>query len=301
MTAPTSDLPAARAGPGRRLLAAIGRRPRLQLGLLLAPPAGWFAFIYLGSLAILLVSAFWFLDPRTAQVVHSFSLKNFQILLTDPVYRDITVRTFVTAALVTVTDALLAFPLAYYMARVASARVRGVLFMLVLLPLWSSYLVRVFAWRLILQPHGPLESAFDLVGLKVALGFSDVSMWLVFSYIWLPFMVLPIYAGLERIPRSLLDASSDLGARSRQTFRRITLPLVMPALAAGSIFTFCLTLGDYITPSLVSNTQFIGNVVYTNQGVAGNVPFAAAFAVVPIIIAGLYLLFARRLGAFEAL
>ena len=286
----------------RRLLGAMYRRPRLQLGLLLAAPTGWFAVLYLGSLAVLLVTAFWSLDPATSSIVRSFTLQNFVTLVTEPVYRVIALRTVLIATFVTLADALIAFPIAFYMARVAGPRVRSILFMLVLLPLWSSYLVRVYAWRVILSPGGLLDWLFAQIGLpNLSPGFSDPAMWLVFSYLWLPYMILPIYAGLERIPSSYFEASADLGARGLTTFRRIVLPLAMPALAAGSIFTFSLTLGDYITPKLVSNSQFIGNVIYDSQGVSNNVPFAAAFAVVPIAIMGIYLLLARRLGAFEAL
>ncbi|HXI45437.1 MAG TPA: ABC transporter permease [Candidatus Acidoferrales bacterium] len=296
---PRNDVPPT---PGRRLVAALYRRPRIQLGLLLAAPTGWFAILYLGSLAVLLVSAFWYLDPATSSIVRSFTLQNFVSLLTDPVYRTITIRTLTIAILVTLTDAVIAFPIAFYMARIAGSRARSILFMLVLLPLWSSYLVRVYAWRVILAPGGLLDWAFTSIGLPgLSPGYSDASMWLVFSYLWLPYMILPIYAGLERIPQSYLEASADLGGRGLMTFRRIVLPLVVPALAAGSIFTFSLTLGDYITPQLVGNSQFLGNVIYASQGVSNNVPFAAAFAVVPIAIMGIYLLLARRLGAFDAL
>jgi putative spermidine/putrescine transport system permease protein len=206
------------------------------------------------------------------------------------------------AALVTVIDVLLAFPVAYYMARYAGARTRAVMFILVMLPLWSSYLVRVYAWRVILSPGGPLEWTLAQVGIPgVVLYPSDIAIPIVFSYIWLPYMILPIYAGLERLPSSLLEASGDLGARPLMTFRRIVLPLVFPAVVAGSIFTFSLTLGDYITPGLVSNSQFIGNVVYNLQGVAGNLPLAAAFATVPVAVMAVYLIVARRLGAFDSL
>ncbi len=296
----TSALPPA--SWGRRVLGRLYRRGRVQLALLLAAPTGWFVFLYLGSLAFLLVSAFWFLDPTTSSIVKTFSLENFVKLATEPIYRTIALRTVSVAALVTVVDMAIAFPIAWYMARVAAPRPRSILFMLVLLPLWSSYLVRVYAWRVILSPGGPLEWAFTAIGLPgLSPGFSDVSMVIVFSYLWLPYMILPIYAGLERIPRSYFEASADLGGRGWPTFRRIVLPLVLPALAAGSIFTFSLTLGDYITPQLVSNSQFIGNVIYASQGVANNVPFAAAFAVVPVLIMAVYLLAARRLGAFDAL
>ena len=286
----------------RRLYGFIYRHRSLQVLLLLTPPMGWFGIVYLGSLVVLFVSAFWYLDPLTSAVTHEFTLKNFQQLLTDPVYRTITFRTIGMAALVTVIDAILAFPIAYYMARSAGPRTRAVLFMLVLLPLWSSYLVRVYAWRVILARGGPLEWAFAQIGIPgVVLYPSDIAIPIVFSYIWLPFMILPIYAGLERIPSSFLEASGDLGARPTTTFRRVVLPLAFPAVVAGSIFTFSLTLGDYITPQLVSNSQFIGNVIYESQGVAGNIPFAAAYATIPVLVMALYLLVARRFGAFDAL
>jgi putative spermidine/putrescine transport system permease protein len=286
----------------RRLYGFIYRHRSLQVLLLLTPPMGWFGLVYLGSLVVLFVSAFWYLDPLTSAVTHEFTLKNFQQLLTDPVYRTITFRTIGMAALVTVIDAILAFPIAYYMARTAGPRTRAIMFMLVLLPLWSSYLVRVYAWRVILARGGPLEWAFEQIGIPgVVLYPSDIAIPIVFSYIWLPFMILPIYAGLERIPSSFLEASGDLGARPGTTFRRVVLPLAFPAVVAGSIFTFSLTLGDYITPGLVSNSQFIGNVIYESQGVAGNIPFAAAYATIPVLVMALYLLVARRFGAFDAL
>ncbi len=291
-----------RGGIRRRALDWFYRTPRAALSAVLAPPVGWMGVVYFGSLAVLLVSAFWYLDPTTSAIVKSFSLVNFQTLLSEPVYRDITLRTVGMAAAVTLTAAVLALPTAFYMARMASPRTRRILVVVVLLPLWSSYLVRVYAWRVILQPNGPLEWAAHQVGLGgVRFGFSDVSGWIVFTYLWLPYMILPIYAGLERIPNSLLEASADLGGRSWVTFRRVILPLAFPAIVAGSIFTFSLTLGDYITPPLVMNSVFIGNVIYENQGVAGNIPLAAAYSIVPIIIMGIYLLLARRAGAFESL
>jgi putative spermidine/putrescine transport system permease protein len=197
---------------------------------------------------------------------------------------------------------VIAFPIAFFMAQVASPRSRAVHFMLCLLPLWASYLVRVYAWRVILSPNGQLDWANQRLGLGPAgLYPSELGAGIVFAYLWLPYMILPLYAGLERVPRSLLEASADLGARTVGTFRRVVLPLVLPALAAGSIFTFSLTLGDYITPGLVSNNQFIGNVVFEQQGVSGNLPLAAAFALVPVGIMAIYLFVARRFGAFEAL
>ena len=292
------------APPGlrRRVQSFLYRHRSLQLLLLLSPPLGWFGVVYLGSLAVLFAAAFWYLDPLTSAIKHDLTLRNFQQLLADPVYRTVALRTVVVAVLVTITDAVLAFPIAYFMARRAGPNLRRLLLVLVLLPLWSSYLVRVYAWRVILSPGGPFEWLLAQAGITgVRLYLTDTAMWIVFSYIWLPYMILPLYAGLERIPDSLLEASSDLGARARTTFRRVVLPLALPAVVAGSIFTFSLTLGDYITPSLVSNSQFIGNVVYQEQGVSGNVPFAAAFATVPVIVMAIYLLAARRLGAFEAL
>jgi putative spermidine/putrescine transport system permease protein len=302
MTATTA--PATPRGPSapRRLASWLHRRPRLQLGLLLSAPVGWLVIAYLGSLAILFVNSFWRLDPFTTSIVYEPTLINFERLLTTEVFRTVTLRTLGIAAAVTITDAIIAFPIAYYMARVASPRVRGWLVVAVLIPLWSSYLVKVFAWRIILQDNGPLNAVLRPLGLEGP-GFTagEVRLWLCFSYLWLPYMILPIFAGLERIPNSLLEASGDLGARSFQTFRRIVLPLVFPAMVAGSIFTFSLTMGDYIAPNQLSSVQFIGNVVQSNVGVAGNLPFAAAFATIPVMVMIVYLLVARRLGAFESL
>jgi putative spermidine/putrescine transport system permease protein len=275
-------------------------RPRLQLGLLLSGPLGWLGLAYLGSLAVLFVAAFWHLDEFSGEVVKGFSFQNFQTLWESDVYRKIAGRTIAIAAAVTVTDIVIAFPIAFYMAKVASPRTRNLLVVAVLMPLWSSYLVKVYAWRTILAEDGILNWALDPLGLHGP-GFGNVATWLVFSYLWLPYMIIPLYAGLERIPDSLLDASGDLGGRPGTTARRVILPLALPAIVAGSIFTFSLTLGDYITPNLVSSTQFIGNVVYSNVGVANNLPLASAFAIVPIVVMVLYLLAARRLGAFESL
>jgi len=291
-------------GPGvdgnQGLAASLWRRPRLQLSLLLAGPIGWLVIAYLGSLAVLFLAAFWQLDTFSGKVVHSYGLQNFETLIREDVYRSIVLRTVLIAAAVTVTDALLAFPIAFYMAKVARRRARALLVILIVMPLWSSYLVKVYSWRIILAEDGILNWALAPFGLHGP-GFGNVATWLVFSYLWLPYMILPIYAGLERIPNSLLDASGDLGGGAGMTFRRVVFPLALPAVVAGSIFTFSLTLGDYITPQIVSSTQFIGNVVYTNVGVANNLPLAAAFATVPVIIMILYLLGARRLGAFESL
>jgi putative spermidine/putrescine transport system permease protein len=278
----------------------LWRRPRLQLSLLLAGPVGWLVVAYLGSLAVLFIASLWQLDDFSGKIVQDPGLQNFKELAETPVYRSIVGRTVLIAALVTITDAILAFPIAFYMAKVASPRMRALLVVAVLMPLWSSYLVKVYTWRIMLSNGGLLNWLLDPIGLQGP-GFGNVATWLVFSYLWLPFMILPIYAGLERIPNSLIDASGDLGAPSWLTFRRVILPLALPALVAGSIFTFSLTLGDYITPTLVSSTQFIGNVVYANVGIANNLPLAAAFATVPVAIMLVYLLIARRLGAFESL
>ena len=282
----------------RRLAASLYRHPRAQLSGLLAAPLGWLVVAYLGSLALMLVSAFWRLDSFSGNTITEPGLQNFVTLTESDVYRNVAIRTVVMAALVTVTDIILAFPIAYFMARVASPRMRGLLVVSILLPLWSGYLVKVYAWRLILNESGVLNWALGPLGLHGP-GYGDPAVWLVMSYLWLPYMILPIYAGLERIPSSLLEASGDLGARSGTTFRKVVLPLALPAVAAGSIFTFSLTLGDYITPTLVSGTQFIGNVVYSNISV--NRPLAAAYALVPIVIMIAYLLVARRLGAFKEL
>ncbi len=296
---PSADLPPP-VGRLRGLAIALYRRPRAQLGLLLAAPLGWLVIAYLGSLALFLITSFWSVDSITGNLVTTPTVENYVAIFTKDVYRTIAIRTLVMAVLVTLTCVVVAFPIAFYIARVASARRRGILIVSILLPLWSGYLVKVYAWRLILAQNGVLNSALGPVGLHGP-GYSDAAVWLVESYLWLPYMIIPIVAGLERIPSSLLEASSDLGGRAGMTFRRVVLPLAFPAVVAGSIFTFSLPLGDYITPTLVSNTRFIGNVVYDFVGVAGNQPLAAAFAMVPVTIMLVYLVVARRLGAFEAL
>ena len=292
-----------RATARRRLSAALWRRPRLRAAALLLPPLGWMVVLYLASLALLFVYAFWSLDSFTGKVVHHWTLANFREIVNNATYRTIAFRTIGIAALVTLTDALIAFPFAYYMARLASSRTRTLLFVLVLLPLWSSYLARIYAWRLILAHDGALNWSLSNLGLPTTgVAYTNTAMWIVFSYVWLPFMILPVYAALERIPDSYVEASRDLGAKGWTTFRRIVLPLALPGVVAGSIFTFSLTLGDYITPTLVGNTQFIGNVVYRNVlGLSHDLPFAAAYATIPLLVMGLYLTLAKRAGAFEAL
>lgn len=299
---PMSDpAPSAPASLGRRFAAWLYPRRKLQVGLLLAGPLGWLTIAYFGALFILLLSAFWEKDGFTGNVEpFTWSLAAFEQLFSTEVYRTIAIRTIGMAILVTITDILLAFPIAYYMARVASPRVRGMLVVGVLLPLWAAYLVKVYAWRIFLQGNGPLDWFLAPFGLEAPGTDELANAWLVLSYLWLPYMILPIYAGLERIPASLLEASGDLGARPATTFRRVVLPLVFPALVAGSIFTFSLTLGDYITPDLVADAKFIGNVIYDNSSL-GNLPLAAAYSLLPIVIMTVYLLIARRLGAFDSL
>jgi putative spermidine/putrescine transport system permease protein len=279
---------------GRRLADLFHGRPRLQAGTLLAGPVGWLVIGYLGSLAVLLITAFWSLGELSGEIERSLTFDNFKQIVEEPVYRSIAGRTILIAALVTLTDVLLAFPIAFYMAKVATQRVKALLVVAVLLPLWSGYLVKVYTWRTIMSEGGVLSWS----GLG-APGDDMLRVWLVMSYLWLPYMIIPVYAGLERLSDSLLSASEDLGAGPRYTFRRIVMPIVFPAVVAGSIFTFSLTLGDFITPLLVSNTQFIGNVVYSSF--SNDLPLAAAFATVPIIVMIIYLLVARRLGAFEHL
>ena len=284
---------------GRRLADLFHGRPRLQAGALLAGPVGWLVVGYLGSLAVLLVTSFWTLGELSGELEQTFTLDNFRDVVENDVYRSVTGRTVLIAGLVTVTDALLAFPLAFYMAKIAGPRTRGLLLVAVLMPLWSAYLVKIFAWRGILSQEGVLNWALEPLGIEGP-GYGLVAVWLVMSYIWLPYMVIPIYAGLERIPNTLLSASEDMGAKPTYTFRRVILPLALPAVIAGSIFTFSLTLGDFIAPTLVgSGEQFIGTVVRDNFTV--DLPFAAAFATVPIVIMIVYLLVARRMGAFEHL
>jgi putative spermidine/putrescine transport system permease protein len=280
------------------------RRPWLRSSLLLLPPLGWFVLIYLASLALLLVTAFWRINDFTTQIERVWNLDNFHTILVDPTYRLIIGRTLGLAVAVTVTDAIIAFPFAYYMARVASRRTQTLLFAAVLLPLWASYLARVYSWILILNHTGLLNWSLESIGLPPAnIGYTNLAMWIVFSYIWLPFMIIPTYAAMERVPESLMEAAADLGARRWRAVRDVVLPLALPGVVAGSIFTFSLTLGDYVTPILVggAGSTFIGNVVYSNVGIANNIPFAAALATVPVAIMAIYLIVAKRLGAFEAL
>ena len=297
--------------PGRPLRAARLRltgffwsHPWTKALLLLGPPLLAFGLVYLASLVALFVSSFWTVNPFTTEIEHAWNLGNFRTIFESPAYRTIAFRTIGIAAAVTITDAILAFPLGYFMARVARPRTRAMLFVAVLLPLWSSYLIRVYIWRLILDQDGILNWTLGKLGLgSVGLAYSNWAVWIIFSYVWLPFMILPVFGALERIPESLLEASRDLGAGGFQTLRRVVLPLALPGVVAGSIFTFSLTLGDYVTPLLAggASSQFIGNVVYQSVGISNNVPFAAAFATIPLAVMAVYLLIARKLGAFEAM
>jgi putative spermidine/putrescine transport system permease protein len=302
-------------GVARRLSDLLYTRRGLLLLALLAPPLLWFGVIYLGSLFALLANAFFGLDDFSGRVVREFTLKNF-VELMEPANLDVVRRSVTMAITVTLASIVLAFPLAYYMARYATGAQKAALYIAVMLPLWSSYLVRLYAWKLLLAKEGAISWAAHTLGLHgvldalltlpavggPSLSFSTLGTFIVFVYMWLPFMVLPIMAAVERIPSSTIEASSDLGASPAQTLRRVILPLAMPGIAAGSIFTFSLTLGDYIIPQVIGDsTLYIGQVVYRQQGVAGNIPFAAAFSLVPIVVIGVYLWIAKRLGAFDAL
>jgi putative spermidine/putrescine transport system permease protein len=287
-----------------RLSTALWRRPWARATLLLTPPLAWFLLVYIASLVILLVTAFWSVNPFTTNIDKTWTLSNFHQIFTTPAYLSDIGQTVGMAAAVTVTDAVIAFPFAYFMARVAAPRTRTALFVAILLPLWASYLAKVYSWLLIFTNHGFLDWVVGGLGLgHPQLIYTNWAVYAVFCYLWLPFMIIPVYGALERVPSSLIEASQDLGGRTWRTTRSVLLPLVLPGIVAGSIFTFSLTLGDYITPLLVGGTSanFIGNVIYTNIGIANNVPFAAAMALVPIVIMGIYLSGARALGAFEAL
>jgi putative spermidine/putrescine transport system permease protein len=298
-----------------RLSAVLVTRRGVLLALLLGPPLAWFGIVYLGSLLSLLAHGFFRLDDFSGQIVYELGLSNFREIFA-PANLDVALRTITMAVAVTLASAAIAFPIAFYMARHARGRTKALMYVAVMLPLWSSYLVRLYAWKLLLAKEGAISwaaQALHLQGLLdlllavpvlggPSLSFSPLGTFVVFVYMWLPFMILPIQAAIERIPPSLLEASGDLGASPRQTFCQVVLPLAMPGVAAGSIFTFSLTLGDYIIPQVIGNsTLYIGQVVYRQQGVAGNLPFAAAFSLVPILVIVAYLWFAKRRGAFDAL
>ncbi|HDG1675947.1 TPA: ABC transporter permease [Kluyvera ascorbata] len=298
-----------------RLLSLFWRRPTLGLFLLLLGPLMWFGIVYFGSLLTLLWQGFYTFDDFTMSVTPTLTLANLYSLF-NPANYDIIVRTLVMALSVTVASALLAFPMAWYMARYTHGKKKAFFYVAVMLPMWASYIVKAYAWTLLLAKDGVAQWFLNHLGLEAllaavltipgvggnTLSTSGLGRFLVFVYIWLPFMILPVQAALERIPGSLLQASADLGARPRQTFRHVVLPMAIPGIAAGSIFTFSLTLGDFIVPQLVGPPgYFIGNMVYSQQGAIGNMPMAAAFTLVPIVLIALYLAFVKRLGAFDAL
>jgi putative spermidine/putrescine transport system permease protein len=301
---PASAAAASGGGGWPGLSAALWRRPWARATLLLTPALAWFVLIYLAALVVLLITAFWRINAFTTNIERVWNLGNFTLIFENPAYRGIVLRTVGMAAAVTIADAIIAFPFAYYMARLASRRMQTFLYVAILLPLWASYLAKVYAWLLIFTHDGLLNWSLGKAGVgPVNLIYTNWAVFIVFCYIWLPFMIIPVYAALERIPPSQIEASQDLGARTWRTLRLVILPLVLPGLVAGSIFTFSLTLGDFITPILIGGTgsSFMGNVIEQSVGIANNVPFAAAMALIPVVIMAVYLLGARALGAFRAL
>jgi putative spermidine/putrescine transport system permease protein len=285
---------------GRRVSSALARSPRARLAGLLTLPAAWLAVVYLAALLALLATAFLSVDEFTNAVTRTLTLANVRDVVTDPAYLRATLRTVGVAAAVTLLCAVIAMPMAFFMAKVAPARARGVLVALVVTPLWASYLVKVYAWQALVQPgSGVLDWALGPVGGRGP-GYGLGAVVLTLTYLWLPYMVLPVYAGLERLPDSLVDASADLGAGPGRTFRSVVLPLVYPSVVAGSVFTFSLSLGDYITVQIVGGkAQLLGNIVFQNY--AANLPFAAAIAIIPVVVTVLYLALVRRTGALDRL
>jgi putative spermidine/putrescine transport system permease protein len=314
LTGAVLDLPLPREGLSRRFSDLLFLRRGMVLTLLLVPPLLWLGIVYVGSLIALLLQSFFSIDEFSGTIVREFTLKTYAELL-QPANLDVILRTVAMAAAVTLASALLAFPIAYYAARYARGRMKAAFYLAIMMPLWSSYLVKVYAWKLLLAREGAVAWTAErlgatpamegLLGMPViggpSLSVSYFGQFLVFIYLWLPFMILPIQAALERVPGSLMEASSDLGATPGQTFRTVILPLALPGVVAGSIFTFSLTLGDYILPQIIGpSTLLLGQAVYMLQGTAGNIPLAAAFAVVPILVMAAYLVAAKRLGAFDA-
>ncbi len=313
-TVSVGPIRAGRGGLFGRLSDVLWRNPRLTLFLMLTPPLLWLGIIYLGSLFALLLQSFFSIDHYSGLINREFTLATYRELLT-PANLDIIARTLAMSASVTIGAAIVAFPIAYYAARYARGRWKAVFYLGIMLPLWSSYLVKVYAWKLILAREGILNWVFAKLHLTWlldawlaipiiggnSLSVSHTGTFLVFLYVWLPYMILPVQAALERVPGNLVEASADLGASPRQTFTKVLLPLALPGVIAGSIFTFSLTMGDYIIPQIVGTSRrFIGQAVYAHQGTAGNIPLAAAFTVVPIVVMGFYLWFAKRRGAFDA-
>lgn len=285
----------------RRVSGLLHRAPLLRLAGLLTAPAGWLVLVYIAALAALLVTAFWTVDTFTGKVSTEWTARMFSAVATDPVYQTITLRTLWIAVAVTLIDMVIAVPMAFFIAKVATVRWQKLLVVAVLMPLWASYLVKAYAWRNVLAEGGPLEWLGAPVGLQSP-GYSETAVIITLAYIWLPYMILPIHAGFDRVPDSLLEASSDLGAKPWTTMRLVMLPILVPSIIAGTIFTFSLSLGDYITAQIVGGaTQMLGTVVYANVGAANNLPFAAAVSLIPIVIITIYLFVVRRTGALNNL
>lgn len=301
MSADNARVVAPRGAATRRVSSFLSARPRWRLGLLLSAPLAWLVLVYVVALAALLVTALWSVDSFTGELNHSLTFNNIKEITSESLYRTVTLRTLGVALLVTLVDVTIALPIAFFMAKLASTRMQRILVIAVLTPLWASYLVKAFAWRSVLSDEGIFEWATSKIGLGTP-GYGLTAVVITQAYIWLPYVILPIFAGLERVPNSLLDASSDLGASTWQTMRTIVFPLLTPAIIAGSIFSFSLTLGDYITVNIVGGAnQMLGNLVYTNVGAANNLPLAAAIALIPIVIMIGYLTAVRRTGALDNL
>jgi putative spermidine/putrescine transport system permease protein len=300
--ATTVSQPTSPPGARSRISAALFRHPKGRLVLIILAPIAWMVLVYLISLILLLATSFWKLDPLTSTIQRDWGLQNYHTIITSSTYTTITIRTVTMALAVTAADLLFAFPIAFFAARMATPRIRGLITLLVVIPLWANYLIRVFAWKTLLSGGGPVDALLSAIGLgDVSLASTRWAVWITFCYLWLPFAILPIYASLERVPASFLEASSDLGAHAGVTFRKVVFPLAIPGIVAGSIFTFSLTLGDYLTPTLVGKELFLGNAISSLTGTANNKPLAAAIAVIPIVIVVIYLSLAKRTGAFEAL
>ena len=285
----------------RRLSVALSSRPRTRLGLLLSAPLLWLGLVYIAALAALLITAFWSVDSFSGLISTDFTLDNIIAVATGSLYQTVTLRTLGIAALVTVVDILIALPIAFFMAKVAGPRLRYALVIAVLMPLWASYLVKAYAWRSVLSQGGIVDWALQPFGAEGP-GYGLPAVIMTLSYLWLPYVILPIFAGLERVPDSLLEASGDLGAKAGRTFFQVVLPMLWPSIIAGAIFSFSLSLGDYITVNIVGGAnQLPGNLVYTNVGAANNLPLAAAIALIPVLIMSIFLLAVRRTGALDNL
>jgi putative spermidine/putrescine transport system permease protein len=306
----TSDVTSRRGGAAvpkirdtaaRRGSVFLSSHPRARLWLLLSAPLTWLVVVYIVALVALLITAFWKVDSFTGEIQIDWTFDNIVTVVTGSLYHVVTLRTLGVALAVTIIDIALALPIAFYMAKVASPRMQRILVIAVLMPLWASYLVKVYAWRSVLSGEGILQWVLNPFGIEGP-GYGITATIITLSYLWLPYVILPIYAGLERVPDSLIEASSDLGAKSWSSIRLIVFPMILPAVIAGSIFSFCLSLGDYITVNIVGGaSQMLGNLVYTNVGTANNLPLAAAVALIPIVIIFGYLFTVRRTGALDNL